>query len=56
MNNSINYAGFIEMFIDSNEEFEPYGCSGVNENLDNIYNKVQAHKAGFKDRDYEFDN
>jgi hypothetical protein len=27
MNNSINYSGFVEMFIDSNDDFEPYGCA-----------------------------
>ena len=27
MNNSINYSGFVEMFIDSNEDFEPSGCA-----------------------------
>lgn len=26
MNNSINYSGFVEMFLDSGDEFEPYGC------------------------------
>ena len=25
MNSSINYAGFVDMFIDSDEDFEPYG-------------------------------
>lgn len=26
MNSSINYAGFVDMFIDSDEDFEPYGA------------------------------
>jgi len=26
MNSSINYAGFVDMFIDSEEDFEPYGA------------------------------
>jgi len=26
MNNSINYSGFIEMFLESDDDFEPYGC------------------------------
>ena len=25
MNNSFNYSGFIEMFLNTNDEFEPYG-------------------------------
>lgn len=25
MNTSINYAGFVDMFIDSEDDFEPYG-------------------------------
>lgn len=27
MNNAINYSGFVEMCLDSNDEFEPYGCA-----------------------------
>ncbi len=30
MNNSFNYSSFIEMFLNSNDEFEPYG---VGDNL-----------------------
>lgn len=26
MNDSFNYSGFIEMFLKSSDEFEPYGC------------------------------
>lgn len=25
MNNSFNYSGFIELFLNSNDDFEPYG-------------------------------
>jgi len=56
MNNSINYAGFTDMFIESNEDFEPYGCAEINERLDKIYNNIQAYKAGFNDREYTFDD
>ena len=55
MNNSINCAGFTEMFINSNDEFEPYGCSETNDSLERIYNSIQTYKAGFNDRDYTFD-
>ncbi len=27
MNNAINYSGFLEMCLDSNDDFEPYGCA-----------------------------
>jgi hypothetical protein len=27
MNNAINYSGFVEMCLDSNDDFEPYGCA-----------------------------
>lgn len=26
MNNSINYSGFVEMFLNSDDDYEPYGC------------------------------
>ena len=38
MNSSINYSGFTDMFIDSDDEFEPYGCSETNDSLERIYN------------------
>lgn len=27
MNNSINYSGYVDMLLDSSDEFEPYGYS-----------------------------
>ena len=56
MNSSINYSGFNEMFLDSNDDFEPYGCSETNDSLEKIYNSIQAYKAGFNDREYSFDD
>ena len=55
MNNSINYSGFVDMFLDSEDDFEPYGCSDTNESLEKIYNSIQSYKAGFDDREYGFD-
>ena len=26
MNDKINYSGYVEMFLDSGDDFEPYGC------------------------------
>ena len=46
MNNSINCAGFIEMLRNSNDDFEPYGCSEVNEAPENISARIQAKQAG----------
>lgn len=50
MNQSVNYSGFVDMFLDSNEDYEPYGCSEINESLKKLYNSVQAYKTGFNDR------
>ena len=55
MNASIDHAGFVEMFLDSDDCFEPYGCSDTNESLERIYNSIQTYKAGFSDREYAFD-
>jgi len=56
MNNSINYSGFTDMFIESNEDFEPYGYSETNDSLEREYNNVQSYKAGFNDRAYIFND
>jgi hypothetical protein len=56
MNNSINYAGFTEMFTESNEDYEPYGCVDAGESIERIYNNIQSYKAGFGDREYSFDD
>lgn len=56
MNSSFNYSGFTEMFLDSNDDYEPYGCSETNTGLEKIYNNIQSYKADFNDREYTFDN
>jgi len=56
MNTSINYSGFTDMFLDSDDDFESYGCSETNESLERIYNSIQTYKAGFNDREYSFDD
>jgi len=56
MNNSINYSGFTDMFLDSSDDFEPYGYSETNTSLEKIYNSIQTYKAGFNDREYTFDD
>ena len=29
MNNSINYSGYVDMVLDSSDDFEPYGCGAI---------------------------
>ena len=41
MNTSFNYSGFIEMFLESNDEFESYGV--ITESLQVL--EPQAHSA-----------
>lgn len=55
MNQSINYSGFTDLYMDSSEDYEPYGFSEVNESLKRIYNSVETYKAGFNDREYVYD-
>ncbi|NNF95737.1 MAG: hypothetical protein HKM94_02270 [Halobacteria archaeon] len=45
MNTSFNYSGFIEMFLESNDEFESYGV--ITEGLEQLEpdaNSVNAEK------------
>lgn len=41
MNSNFNYSGFIEMFLESNDEFESYGV--INESLQLL--EPQPHSA-----------
>lgn len=56
MNTSSVYSEFVELFLDSNEDYEPYGCVETNATLEKIYNYVEAYKAGFNDREYSYDS
>ena len=55
MNDSIDYLAVVDMFLDSNEDFEPYGCSDTNETLERIDNHIQTRRAEFNDREYVYD-
>ena len=55
MNDSLNYSGFVDMFLDSEDDYEPYGCVDTNESLARIYDNIQSYKAGFNDREYAYD-
>jgi len=55
MNSSINYSGFTDMLTKPSEECEPYECNETNASLEKVYNSIQTYKAGFSDREYQFD-
>ena len=55
MNDSIEYLAVVDMFLDSNEDFEPYGCSDTNETLERIENRIQIYRTEFYDREYSYD-
>lgn len=55
MNDSINYSGFTDLFLNTDDDFEPYGCSETTESLEKIYNSIESYKAGFSDREYIYD-
>lgn len=55
MNNSINYSGFVDILLDADDDYEPYGFGETSDSLENIYNCIQSYKAGFEDREYVYD-
>lgn len=54
MNNSINCSGFVEMFMDSFDDFEPYGYSVMDAELEHTQINSQLKAAGINDIDYKF--
>ena len=54
MSATINYPGLVDMFMDSDVDFEVNGVDDINENIVRIYNHIQAYKANFSDREYVF--
>jgi len=54
MNNSINCSGFVEMFVDSYDDFEPYGYSILDAEIER--SKITSHikSASINDMDYKF--
>ena len=56
MSNTINCSGFDDMFLNSDEDFEPYGCVDINELIGTIYNNDQTYRAGFNSKEYSYDN
>ena len=55
MNASINYSGFTDLYMDSGNDFKPYGCNDISETLENVYNIIESFKANFDDRNYAYD-
>ena len=55
MNDSIEYLAVVDMFLDSNEDFEPYGCSDTSETLERIDNRIPSYRAEFNDLEYACD-
>lgn len=55
MNTSINYSGFTDLYLESEDDFKPYGCNDINEDLENVYNIIESYKSNFDDRDYAYD-
>ena len=56
MSNTTTDSNFDDMFLNSDDEFESYGCFDISEYLGGIYHNEQAYKAGFSDREYIYDN
>lgn len=54
MNNTINYSGFVEMFVESFDDFEPYGYSILDAEIEKAQITSQLTAAGINDIDYKF--
>ena len=50
MNNSINCSGFVEMFADSFDDFDPYGYSALDAKMEQAHNIA----ANINDSEYKF--
>lgn len=49
MNNAINYSGFIDIDLKSDDDFEPYGYSEADARLEPNLNTAQAKTASCND-------
>lgn len=47
MNNAINCSGFVEMYLKSDDDFEPYGYSEADARLETNLNTAQLNIAGY---------
>lgn len=55
MNNMINVSTFDDIFLNSNDDYEPYGYNDVDESLAKIFNCIEAYKKECTETDYRFD-
>ena len=56
MNDSINYSGFVDMFVDSYDDYESYGYSLSDTDAETAKSSVQLYTADINDSDYEVSN
>lgn len=49
MNDSYDASGFVEMFVDAFDTYEPYGYSFKDANTDMTMNAIQLYAAGLND-------
>lgn len=49
MNNTINYSGFVEMFMNSSDDFEPYGCDNLQLHTNEQIAPVRDNEALFRE-------
>ena len=56
MNNSINCTGFVEMFVDSYEDYDFYGHTLSDADAETAKCSIQLYAAGMNDNDYGFSN
>lgn len=54
MNNSINCSGFVEMFVDSSDDFDPYGYSALDAEIERPLITSQLNTTGINNIDYKF--
>ena len=45
MTNSINHCGFTEMFLESSDDYEPYGCSDESAYYEETVNSTKIYAS-----------
>ena len=56
MNDSMNYSGFVEMLVDSYDDYESYGYSLADADAETAKSSVQLYTVAINDSDYEVSN
>ena len=47
MNSNFNYAGFIDMFLDSRDDYEPYGVADISDMHSGYAEPLEGHGDHF---------